>query len=371
MASSQAFNPFNQTFTLLLPDETPINVTMQDLNAYVNYGIEICIDYSAQFGASLVLLVVLLLLTKSEKRRSIIFAVNVLSLALNTIRSLLQCFYFTGPFYQPYAYFSQDFSRVPHSEYATMVASIVLTFLLLVSLEMSLVFQTRVVCVTLRDIHRRCITLVSGQIALCAIGFRFALMVENAIYIMNAEDFESFAWLASASNITTSISICFFCAVFVIKLGFAMSQRRKLGLRQFGPMQVIFIMGCQTLIIPSIFSILEYFTSVPELGSNSLTLVAIFLPLSSMWASASIHDRTQQFASPQGNGKLLSSSNTNSASSSSAGSSPKSLVHPNGRRSYLQSPNVRTDCEGLGPDMEAQGTDIRVEHKLSVTSTLA
>ena len=41
----------------------------------------------------------------------------------------------------------------------------------------------------------------------------------------------------------------------------------------------------------AIFSILQYTANVPELGSQVLTFVAIFLPLSSLWAAASINHK--------------------------------------------------------------------------------
>lgn len=249
-ASSPAFDPFTQIFTLLLSDGTPFNVSIPDLDDFILYNVQICINYSAQLGASVVLLIILLLLTKSEKRRAPIFILNSLSLALNTIRNVLQCLYFTGPFSEAYAYLAQDYSRVPHSAYATSIAGNVLTLMLLICLELSLVLQTRVVCVTLRDIYRQCILGCSISMALLAIGFRFALVVENSKYILAAANFSSFAWLGSATNITASISICFFCIIFVTKLGLALNARRNLGLQQFGPMQIIFIMGCQTLVIP-------------------------------------------------------------------------------------------------------------------------
>lgn len=250
VTSSPAFDPFTQIFTLSLSDGTPFNVSVPDLDAYILYNVDICINYSAQLGASLVLLVILVLLTKSEKRRSPIFILNAISLALNTTRNVLQCLYFTGPFSETYAYFAQDYTRVPPSSYATSIAGTVLTLMLLVCVELSLVLQTRVVCTTIRDAYRHCILGCSLTVALLAIGFRFALVVENSKYIIAAENFTPFAWLGSATNITASISICFFCAVFVTKLGLALNERRKLGLQQFGPMQVIFIMGCQTLVIP-------------------------------------------------------------------------------------------------------------------------
>ncbi|MCJ1469425.1 hypothetical protein MMC07_008058 [Pseudocyphellaria aurata] len=298
MDSPAPFDPFSQSFTLLLSDSTPFNVSIADLDDFILYNIQICINYGAQLGGSLVLLIALLLLTKPDKRLTPIFILNSISLLLNVIRNVLQCLYFTGPFSEAYAYFGQDYSRVPRSAYATSVAATVLTFLLLVCVESSLILQVRVVCVTLPRFHRQVIFTLSNVIALLAIGFRFALCVENSRYIISLIYLTQIKWLESGANITTTISVCWFCAVFVSKLAFALMERRKLGLDHFGPMQIIFIMGCQTLIIPAIFSMLQYFTLIPAMSSNVLTAVTIFLPLSSLWASANMSTRTQPTSVP-------------------------------------------------------------------------
>lgn len=258
MSSDAPFDPFSQSFTLLLSDSTPFNLSIPDLDDFVLYNVQICINYGAQLGGSLILLIILMLLTKPDKRLSPIFIINSISLTLNVIRMVLQCLYFTGPFSEIYAYFGQDYSRVPRSAYAISVTATVLTFLLLACVEASLVLQVRVVCVTLPKLHRRAIFMLSNVIALMAICFRFALCVENSRYIVSLIYLTQLKWLDSAVNITTSISICWFCVVFVTKLAFALAERRKLGLSRFGPMQIIFIMGCQTLIVPGMSSIKLY-----------------------------------------------------------------------------------------------------------------
>lgn len=291
MANTTSFDPFTQSFTLLMRDGTPFNVTIPDLDMFIMYSVQISINYAAQLGASLIFLIVLLLLTKSEKRKSPVFILNSVALILNFLRLLLQCLYFTGPFSETYAYFSVDYSRIKGSDYATQITTGVLTFLLLACVELSLLLQVQVVCVTLRDAFKRLIYAFSAMIAGLALAFRLALCVENSKYILALEPEVSLQWLVSASNIATSISVCWFCAVFVIKLGFAINQRRKLNAGSFRPMQVIFIMGCQTLIIPAIFSIIQYCVQIPEIYTVGLTLVTIFLPLSSLWASASVDNR--------------------------------------------------------------------------------
>ncbi len=90
----------------------------------------------------------------------------------------------------------------------------------------------------------------STLVASIAVGFRAGLVAENIKSIVKADNFDRFKWLASATNITTTISVCVFCAMFVAKLGVAMKERKKLGIKQFGPMRVLFIMGCQTMFIP-------------------------------------------------------------------------------------------------------------------------
>lgn len=253
MPSAAPFDPFNQSFTLLLSDGSPFNLSVPDLDDFILYNVQICINYGAQLGGSLVLLIALLLLTKPDKRLSPIFILNSISLTLNFIRNVLQCLYFTSPFSEVYAYFGQDYSRVSRSAYATSVAATMVTFVLLASIEVSLILQVRVVCVTLRKLHREAIFMLSNLIALLAVGFRFALSVENARYIISLNYLTQLQWLESAANITATISICWFCAVFVIKLASALIERRTLGLSRFGPMQIVFIMGCQTLIIPGMF----------------------------------------------------------------------------------------------------------------------
>ncbi|KAI9663641.1 MAG: hypothetical protein M1821_007131 [Bathelium mastoideum] len=136
-------------------------------------------------------------------------------------------------------------------------------------------------------------------VSLLAIGFQFADMVLNARQIMTQETGSADNMIASATNITVTISICYLSLVFVLKLGYAIVERRKLGLKQFGPMQIIFIMGCQTLIVPGrfcpvIFCGIQYKANlIPQASSLVPTVVALFLPLSSLWASANIEDNMQ------------------------------------------------------------------------------
>ena len=136
------------------------------------------------------------------------------------------------------------------NEYRISIAGDVLTLLLVACIEASLVIQVKAVCVTLRDRYKQPLLIVSVLIALAAIGVRFALTVQNARAIMSLNNFVDGYSLAFSSLAVVTSSIFVFSAVFVMKLGVALYERRKLGLRQWGPMQILLIMGGQTLIIP-------------------------------------------------------------------------------------------------------------------------
>ena len=255
MANVTTFDPFQQNFTLLDATGNPFNVSLSDLDGYRLFGSQECIAMGVQIGACAILLIVLLLLTKPEKRTSVIFVLNSLALVCDIIRCTLESIFWTGPFVSTFAQFGQDFSQVPAGVYAQQVAGTVLTLLMQICVEISLCIQAYVVCVNIRRIHRQVIIAASILIALAAISVRFALMVENDIYIVNTIEENALDLLDDAANITTTICIGWFCAIFVGKLGIALHERKKLGIEQFGPMQIIFIVGCQTLLIPGTYRI--------------------------------------------------------------------------------------------------------------------
>lgn len=250
------FDPFKQNITFHFADGSPFDVPVAELDYFIKVNTTNSINYGAQVGASVVVAILLALLTAPDKRRSPVFALNMAAVLLNTGRMLSMSIYFTSSFSEVYSYFAGDYSRVSASAYANSVLGVVLTTLLLVCIEISLVVQTQVVCTTLRDMHRYILLAVSTLVALVPIGFRMAMMVENCKSIVTAIDFSPWIWLQSATNITVAISICYFSMIFVTKLGYAIHSRKRLGLTGFGAMQVIFVMSCQSLVVPGSFPII-------------------------------------------------------------------------------------------------------------------
>lgn len=196
-----------------------------------------------------------MLVTRKEKLLSMVFMVNALALLFVTIRGIIFLCVITGPLYNFYRYTLSYYNDMGNAK-ANSAAGEVITCLLTILVQLSLVLQVQIVCCNLEDWKRRGIMALSGLSAFTASAVRFALMVLNIHWnILNVEresqrTFNTLGKVASASNITFVISIGISAIIFSGKLWFAIRNRRALGIKQFGAMQIIFVMGCQTMLTP-------------------------------------------------------------------------------------------------------------------------
>ncbi|PGH08321.1 hypothetical protein AJ79_06008 [Helicocarpus griseus UAMH5409] len=283
MASS--FDPYRQNLTFHYANGTPFNVSVVELNDWIQNHIKVSINYGAQLGASIIALAVVVSLSRWEKRRMPVFFLNTFALAVNIARITLLMTYRTTHWVHPYSRFSGDFARMSAKDYARSVLGTIISWILLATVEISLLIQTQILCANLPKLQRLTLLAVSSMVALVAIGFRFGYMVVNCIQIMKASSMANYVWFSKATHTTLTISMFYFSVIFVIKLGYALVTRRRLGMTRFGALQVMFIMSCQTMIIPAIFAILQYPLNDLAFTSNVLTVVVIFMPLSAIWAS--------------------------------------------------------------------------------------
>ena len=118
--------------------------------------------------------------------------------------------------------------------------------------------------------------------------------------------------------------------------------------------------------LKAIFSIVQYYGS-PGLSSEVLTMVVIFLPLSSLWASANVSSRVQQSVGADIRRQMLGNDQTDSSSgaSSSGALLREKLGSPlSPPRSFITTPGKTTDYKGprhgsIDDDLEAQGLDLK------------
>jgi pheromone alpha factor receptor len=250
------FDPYTQMITIVMPDgTTQTEVDISSIFSLQTATVDTAIIYGVQLGVSVLLMMILAVMTRPEKRRSIIFFLNVCALLFLFIRGVLMCIILHGPYYNFYNWITAWYWDVAHDQRIS-ISGEVLNFLAYVAMESSLFFQVRIVCCTLRTSWRLAVTALTCLVAVAVCAIRFTMMVLNIkIGVIGADTATDAEWdmlnnVAASTNIVIIVSIIFFSLLFVGKLGHAIQQRRSMGMKQFGPMQIIFVMGCQTMFIP-------------------------------------------------------------------------------------------------------------------------
>jgi pheromone alpha factor receptor len=247
------FDPLEQNITLTASDGSTMDIPLPYFDEYVQEGVVSCINYGCQLGATIVTFVLLCLLTRSKKRSSIVFCLNVAALLLNMFRLICQVLIYTSAWFETYAYFTGDISHVTRGDFTNSVLVSVMDALLQIVMEASLVTQTKVVSTNMSRWHKAAILAVSIGLAVSSIGFRMAQMVLESILIVENKPFDEYIWLQKVNTVLTATSIIYFSIVLICKLGYTIYRRKQLGVHQFNPMQIIFIMSCQTMIVPGKF----------------------------------------------------------------------------------------------------------------------
>lgn len=253
---ASTFDPWYQNVSMYAPDGSVLEVNMELVNHYRLYSSRLGISFGTQIGSSLVLLLVLILLTRSEKRISLIFILNALCLLMNTIRMIFSACYLTGNVMHPYGLLSGAF-RASTADLAVSITTNTLSFVVLALVMASLSLQVWVACVTTGTLQRILIMGVTSAMALVCLGFKFAFMVATHIATLHVID-RGHDRLSAWSWITQAVAILLYSCVFTWKLGYAIVQRRRLNMLQFGPMQIVFIMGCQTMFVPGMLFHLHF-----------------------------------------------------------------------------------------------------------------
>lgn len=245
------FNPFLQNVTILLDDGVSTkNTTIECIDEFNYYSIASCINYGAQLGASLAMLIVVLVITHEKRRRTPIFILNVLSLVLSFLRSLLASLYFVGPWNEVWAQFASDYTYVPPSAYATTISELVINFILTVTVNTSLVFQTYTVCQNYQKKFRYALIGSATIVLILTVGFHFAWMILSSYNLVRLVYNYNWAWIQTGSLATETASIWFFSLIFTGKLLYILYERKQKGWKQWSAVRVLVLMSGCTMIVP-------------------------------------------------------------------------------------------------------------------------
>jgi pheromone alpha factor receptor len=241
------FNPHKQNISFYNPDGTTVTVGLHELDATNQANVKVSCMFASQIGACALLFTALIMLTKPEKRRAPLFLINAFSLLLVITRSVLQILYFVGPWAETYNYVAYYYEDIPRSDKYISMFSGIAQLVLHVCIMLSLILQIRVVYAAAPTLNA-IMTVLSVAVAATSVGFVTATVVQASQAIMSGIGYNE--WVYKASRGIFAGAIFFFTGIFSFKLALAIRRRKVLKLQNFGPLQIIFIMGCQTMVVP-------------------------------------------------------------------------------------------------------------------------
>ncbi|KAL7951966.1 fungal pheromone mating factor STE2 GPCR domain-containing protein [Trichoderma barbatum] len=286
------FDPYTQniTFLALSPStnsSSTVSIPIPLIDAFNDESASIMLNYAAQLGASITMLLVILFTTPSQKFLRASNLLHILALIVCVVRTVFLVFYFVSPFAHFYPIWANDYSGVPAWNYRTSIAGTVFSTLLMIVTETALMNQAWTMVSLFAPKTKYVVSFLSMLIAIMAISFRVAYTVIQCEGIVDLSLPRKFGWLFKTMLIWNTCSIAWWCALFNSKLVSHLIKNRGVlpSRRAMTPMEVLIMANGILMIVPVIFAILEWVHFINfESGSLTPTSIAIILPLASLAA---------------------------------------------------------------------------------------
>lgn len=243
----------NQSFNLTDITGTSDTFNLPIIDQFIQWTGRSLIIFGLNIGLTAMMTVVLLLLTKPEKRRTPVFALNLSGLILQFLRNVLVSILYDGPTRHIGVFFLGATSTVSTAEISPVYIYTVITMFWYILIISSLVVQVRVVFGAEAK-ARLYLTLGFALLGLTTVAFVLTQQADIFKFTLEANGGADswYDWVSITGRILWAIVIGLCSAVFVGKLIYLIHRRQKMGFKGFGPLQVILIMGSQCLIVPRI-----------------------------------------------------------------------------------------------------------------------
>jgi pheromone alpha factor receptor len=246
------YDPLGQNITILDSSETPFNVSIADINYEAHYTLSVATCYAVQLGASAVMLIAVLILTRKPGNHAV-FILNVASLVLCFFSRLVFILFFASNFNTFYSLNTFDYRYVTAGDNALVTIGSIIPVFLTATINASLVLQ--VIGITRQSHFRPWINKLmvgfSAFLFLFSLIFRIILAVENVLEIFKQSNFVAERWLTQIVLASETVTIMWFCGIFSGKLIVMLWVRSKTiwGRQIF--LEVIVIGLFYTMFLPS------------------------------------------------------------------------------------------------------------------------
>ena len=240
----------SQSFNVIGLDGTPTTLTFDEFNAWIyEIGAEAGVAGFA-LGFASMLLIILFIVTPAAKIRKPIFLLNVAGLFFVAFREMCSLIVLCASYQGVGQTFLNAIGQYPSTTWTPNVITTILAFPIYGCNIASLVLQVRVVFAA-EPLTRKIITWFGTIAAVVEMGLILAWLVFIDKFVLRISDTLPL-WLYKTYRIYFVCFVGISCLIFLYKLGVTINRRRKMGMNatQFGPLQIVFVMFCQCLIVP-------------------------------------------------------------------------------------------------------------------------
>ncbi|KAJ3498966.1 hypothetical protein NLG97_g727 [Lecanicillium saksenae] len=282
------FDRFSQNVTFFLADHnTTVSVPIPVLNAFSDETVRTTMNYGAQLGACIIMLLVVLVLTPSSKLTRASSCLHLAGLFVSIVRMGLLFSYFLSPFSHFYQVWTMDPALVPRYYFDVSLAANTLALPLVIIVQAALMNQAWTMVAFWPRIWKYAACILSAIIVLLTIGTRLAFTIVQNHAIVTSIPPDFFLWGTTWMIVMSAVSIFWFCAIFNVKLVTHLVINRGIlpSTTLINPMEVLIMTNGVLMIIPSIFAGLEWAKNTNfESASLTVTSVIIILPLGTLAA---------------------------------------------------------------------------------------
>jgi len=241
-----------QTFNLTDVNGNSEQFTVSDISQLTYYFISTLAIQGFILGFSSMLLIVLTILTPLKKAKRPIFICNYAALLLVAFKAITVIGTYCNQFI--YGFGEEELGALAQYPASNLTgpdvfAAILSIFIYLLVIP-SLILQVRVVFAA-EPTTQKIITVVLGASGLALLGLQIAWQVagiQNAVHPTNPINLTNNVWTAFHIGFVVFIGVS--SLLFLYKLIITIYRRRRMGFKQFGPLQVLVIMFVQCLFIP-------------------------------------------------------------------------------------------------------------------------
>lgn len=224
-------DPLNQNITITVPDGTQLLLSLKDVDTNHAYVVGKTIGYAVEFGASLMMLAVLLAMTPRSKFWRLGSYINIAALCNNLVRTILLAIYFESSWLRFYVLYSGDVSSVTEGDFRNSVCAVVFSIPQNLLMMAALMLQAWAMVQLWPRLYKWGILAFSGLLSLAEVAFMLAAQADQIRSFYPDYDTYLFLrdrlWLRYAWLGLELASVCWFCFMFILRLITHMWQNRS------------------------------------------------------------------------------------------------------------------------------------------------